>query len=463
MNYVFKHIKKNKIIYVIILLFLFIKLLMLNLYDAIWWDSAVYIGMGKYIYSIGNAGLWENLRPVVWPLILGFLWKTGLNVVLLGRILEIIFGALCVLLTYIIAERLFNKKIAILSSIFLALSPTFFFFNGIMLTEIVSTFFSLAAIYFFIENKHLISGVFFGVAFLARFLQILIFVSAFLVLLFYLDKKNIKNLSKVGVGFGIILLPYLVINQILYNDILFPFAQHIIITKNSGWLNHQPLNFYFFELFKENLFYLLSVLGVLLIFKNKDSNKKIIAAAFLLAFIFFNLIRQKEMRFLIILMPYMYILISLSIVYLFNKIQNDFYKTIFIIVIFLSLSYSAHNIYLYHQKESSKINPYAELESRFSEASGSIWVSNPVIAASSDKKIARLMYYPFFSKEKEKELAEDAKKADFVFLDLCDIGCKPNDLECEKGKHNLLLDLKQKLRIIYFSDNNGCEQYIFRK
>ena len=41
--------------------------------DDIWWDSAVYLGMGKHIYSLGEVGLWESSRPLIWPLILGFL------------------------------------------------------------------------------------------------------------------------------------------------------------------------------------------------------------------------------------------------------------------------------------------------------------------------------------------------------------------------------------------------------
>ena len=457
------YLKKNKLIFFIVLLFLVLKFLTLSIYKIVWWDAAVYIGMGKYIYSLGQIGLWEYTRPVVWPIILGFFWKIGLDTVLAGRIIEIAFGGLCILLTYKIAEKLLDKKTALLASMFLAISPTFFFFNGLMLTEIVSTFFALFALCFFIDKRYIISGIFFGMAFLTRFLQLLVFISLLLVMLFSMNKKNLVDLSKVIAGFFIVLLPFLILNQFLYNSFLFPFVQHITITKNSGWLNYQPLKFYFFELFKENLFYLLLVFSIVLIFKGKNLNKKITAAAFLLAFIFFNLIKQKEMRFLIILMPYMYMLISLPIIYLFDKLQNNAYRTAFIILITLSLTYSANNIYLYYQKESAKTSPYAELEGKFSDASGNIWVSSPIIAVSSDKRISRLLYYPFFDKEIKNDIAQDAENADFIFLDLCDIGCRPNDSECEKEKINLLINFRQKLKLIYSSKNNGCDQYIFKK
>ena len=179
----------NKKICIIILFFFFIKLFTLSYYNVVWWDSAVYIGMGKYIFSLGSSGLWESSRPILWPLILGLLWKSGLNPILSGRIAEIIFGSLCVLLTYLIGKKLFNEKTALLASVFLALSPTFFFFNGIMLTEAVSTFFVLLGVFFLIEKKHLISGIFFGMAFMARFLQIFVFLSVILIYLLYPDKK----------------------------------------------------------------------------------------------------------------------------------------------------------------------------------------------------------------------------------------------------------------------------------
>ena len=114
--------KDNFNITIIAVLFFVAKLLTLGFYKIVWWDSAVYIGMGKYIYSFGAAGLWEPLRPVMWPLILGVLWKADMNVILAGRILEIAIGSLCILLTYFIGKRVFNEKTGLLAAVFLALS-----------------------------------------------------------------------------------------------------------------------------------------------------------------------------------------------------------------------------------------------------------------------------------------------------------------------------------------------------
>jgi len=65
----------NFFLYSILIFFIISKILFLLYENNVWWDAAVYIGMGKYIFSLGDAGFWEASRPIVWPIILGFLWK----------------------------------------------------------------------------------------------------------------------------------------------------------------------------------------------------------------------------------------------------------------------------------------------------------------------------------------------------------------------------------------------------
>jgi len=103
----------------------------------IWWDSAVFLGMGKYIWSLGDSGLWEASRPLIWPFILGFFWKLGLNEIIAGKVIVILFSIGSVILTYLISYRLFDKKTALLSSLFLSIFPTYFLFANILQTEII--------------------------------------------------------------------------------------------------------------------------------------------------------------------------------------------------------------------------------------------------------------------------------------------------------------------------------------
>ena len=465
MNYALKHLKKNKIIYSIILLFFFFKLLTFSYYKTIWWDSAVYIGMGKYIYSLGNSGLWEDSRPIVWPLMLGFFWKIKLNPIFSGRILEIIFGSFCILLTYMIGDKVFNRKAAVLSSLFLAFSPAFFFFVGIMLTEIVSTCFVLLGVYFIIKKRYFFSGIFFGLAFMSRFLQLLAFAAVFLLLSVYSRKTKTKNLIKLIAGFGMVIIPFLILNQFLYNNMLFPFLQQFLLSRNSGWGNFQPISFYFIELFRENIFYLIFVAGLVLAIRDKDINKKLIASVFVVFFIFFNSIEQKEMRFIIILIPYMCLLMSYLIIKIFDKLKDAKIKNILIALIILSLVLSGIDIISFYKTESNKKNQYQTLQNKFQniDINNEVWVSNPVIPVLSNNKADKLIYYPYFSRENAESMIKNAGHADLIFLDSCDLACKLHDDKCEKTKTEFISALKQKLSIIYNSGADACEQFIFKK
>jgi len=469
MNLVFKHLNNNKAIYTIIFLFLFAKLVTLGNYKIVWWDSAVYIGMGKSIYSLGDSGLWEETRPLVWPLMLGFLWKIGLNPVFYGKALELAFGSLCIFLTYFIGKKLFGGKTASLASLFLALSPTFFFFNGIMLTEIVSTAFTLLAIYYLTEKKHFICGLFFGIAFLTRFLQLFAFI-AVLAAAFIFGKAHFKILKKILTGFIMAITPYFIINQILYGNLFYPFISQFFLAMGSGWHNYHPFSFYFIGLLRENFLYSLSFLGLFLAFRLKDINKKHLAVIFAVFFVFFNLIKQKEMRFLIILLPYMCLLASFSIFYFYNKLKSNAAREILAVIIILSFVFSIAAIIQYYKSEAGKANQYEYLQDKFREldANGVIWASNPIMFAVSDKKIAKLMYYPIFNREKKEELIMEMENSqmgmpDFVLIDSCDLECRPNDKACVDGKNELLNSLKQQLKIAYHSMIWDCEQMLLKK
>ena len=148
---------KSYIAFLLLFLFFISKIIVLFYQNNIWWDSAVYVGMGKYIFSWGNAGLWEASRPLVWPLILGFFWKLGFDIIVMGKLLVLLFGIGTIILTYLIAHELFDKKIALLSSLLLIFSPTFFLFNSVMLAGIPSAFFFLLGFYLFIKKHYPLS------------------------------------------------------------------------------------------------------------------------------------------------------------------------------------------------------------------------------------------------------------------------------------------------------------------
>lgn len=453
--------KEYLFLHLILSLFFLANLALLLFGNNVWWDAAVYIGMGKYIFSLGSSGLWESSRPVVWPLILGFIWKLNLNIVLFGKLISLLFSLGILTLSYFIAKEIFSRKTANLSVFLLALTPTFFFFSKTMLSEIISTFFVLLAVYLFIKKNYLLSGLFFGMAFMARFVQMIPFLTV--IILFSIcnknDKKFIKHLFNIIAGFLIPVAPYLLLNYLLYGSPLLPFFEQVFLTKNTGWMWLEPWWFYLQELFRENFLYIFAFFGIYYAFRDKaDHKKSIIFFLFSIPLLFFILIPHKEMRFLIAVMPFMYMIASYGILRFFES--NKKLKALSYLLIILLAVNSPILIYSNEKMEMEKKGSLVFQDYIKNENIGNIWISNPAYAVYSDKKIDTLIYYPAFNKEKIEFLNSNLQNADTILLDTCDIPCHPNELECPAEKEKLINNIKSQFKTDYSRKYGNCEQLI---
>ena len=138
---------------VLILVFIVLEFNYLFIKSDLIWDASVYIGMGKYIYSSGKSGLWESSRPLIWPLIVGFFWKINLDYIFWAKFITVLLGIGCIVLVYIISKEIFDNRIGFYTALFFAMSPTFFLFGNIPLSDIPSTFFFIVGNIFFCSKK----------------------------------------------------------------------------------------------------------------------------------------------------------------------------------------------------------------------------------------------------------------------------------------------------------------------
>ncbi|MBI2523059.1 glycosyltransferase family 39 protein [Candidatus Woesearchaeota archaeon] len=439
-------------------IFLIIKLFSLFVVADVWWDSAVYLGMGKYIYSLGEIGLWEDSRPLIWPLILGFFWKIGLDAIFFGKLLVVLFSLGILTITYLIALDVFNKKVAIISALFLAFSQTFFLFSNILHAEIPSTFFILLGFYCFLRKKYSLSGLFLGIAFMARFFQLFAFIPLALILfyLFIRKKMSYKGLFYFSLFFLIPTIPYFILNQFLYGNILHPFLLQSFMTKYTGWVFYQPFYFYFVSLVKENVLVLFSIIALVFIFKRPSLKSFSLALLFLFLFVPYNLVAHKEMRLLIPALPFLYILTGYGLFYFINAFKkNKNLLLSLLLVIFLVLSIPNVKFDKYEDNLDLFYN-YMNNE----EIKDGLWISNPSFIAYSNKK-AELIYYPLYNSEKIDDLATDLNNANRVLINTCDIPCPPYDLSCEQKHMGFLNLLKKEFMLILQEKHGSCEYYIF--
>ena len=451
--------KQHKLFLLIFLLFLIAKIFSLFVAHDIWWDSSVYVGMGKYIYSFGNIGVWEPSRPIIWPLILGLFWKLGLDYIFFGKLLVTLFSLGILLLTYLIAHELFDRKIAVIAALFLSLSSTFFVFGNILHSEIPSTFFVLLGFYFFVKKKYTFSGLFLGIAFMTRFFQIFAVVPLIL-FLFYLamkKKESFNVLLYFLLLFIIPVIPYLILNYFLYNNIFYPFLLQSWMSKYTGWVFSQPFYFYFVELVKENVLVLFSIIGLIFIFKKYNAEKISFVLVFLFLFIPYNLIAHKEMRLLMTALPFLYILTSYGIFYFigfFKKNKNLLLSLLLIIFLILNVPKLRFDKY---DNNLDMFYDYVENE----KISNGLWISNPAFIAYSENK-AELIYYPLYNSEKIDSLISNIDNAKHVLINTCDLlPCPNSDNICNQKHDDFINLLKERFDLKFYNKYDSCEYYIF--
>jgi hypothetical protein len=466
----------NKKIF-IIFSFLFISSIAITLYSfnykGIWWDEAVYIGMGKYIASGGIMGLWEMFRPPLLPLIYSFLFKLNIPLLIAGKIIVILFSLASVWITYRLAEAI-KKDSGIFASIFLVATPVFFFFTKFAITDIISVFFCLLSLLFYSKNKYFWVGISIGFAFLLRFPQGLILLPMGIVVILDTYNKNLKTWFYdsfyrgilIILGFFIIALPYFISNYLLYGGLLKPLVAANNIVSWSGVHYNLGIFYYIKELFLTAPFLYLSFIFPFFIIKkdffiNEKAKKffRAILITFFIYFIYFSWQSHKELRYSVAFIPYLAILSSVSVLFLL-KFFNRAVKIIVIIIIitsFLLVLYKATPFI-----KNDNIDPYISINNYFSKMNGN-YISttpNPVIFGS--VKISKI----FDSVDNFNDAFTNNKELDGVIINSCDIYCPEKNIadSCYKD----LIIINNKLNDfsypkIYEKSFNKCTFSIYQK
>lgn len=219
--------------------FVLAQLLVLSKYRLVIWDEAVYIGIGKYLYSLGSGGLVEPIRPLGLPLLLGSFWKLGIGSIMAYRILALSFAAAALIMTYLLGRQLFGNAAALFAAALVAFSPSFFASSAMILTDIPSVAFALAAVYMLVKGRYVLSGLFGSAAFLFRFPHLLIIVAMAVTIIIggKCKKAAFASLFRFSAPFLAVVAAVLAANFLLYWQIYglsAPFAPFFCCCLASG-------------------------------------------------------------------------------------------------------------------------------------------------------------------------------------------------------------------------------------
>lgn len=341
----------NKILFCILALAILIRIYYFFKLGSqpIWWDEGDYLSIPKvWSLSMAKPEWWSHftgMRPLLMPIIWFFFMKLNLGELVMRFFTLLVPSILTVYLVYAVARDMYNKKIALISGFIMSVYWVHLFYTFRLLTDIPALFLGMLTIYYFYsvyiikgEKKGLYLSILFGVlAFAARFPHASVLFTCFL-FLFLIQKtsffKSRLNWKAIFILF-LLLSPYII--YFVYNNFyafqfylgptaasiktpypeaiknifgLFPFLFSPSQSEASSIFTNIFLIFLFFGIF--SLYELF--LGFDILWKQQD--KKLNADFFIFLWIIIQLvvyvivIRAANDRWLLMLMPALFILIA---------------------------------------------------------------------------------------------------------------------------------------------------------
>lgn len=445
---------EKNLILIIIFGFLLLQLIFYQPRDVTW-DEAVYLGMAKHIASEG--GLWEPLRPPIFPGIISVSEFLGIDSAVFSRIAVLLLSIGCLYLVYLVGKEIFDEKIGLAAMFILAFTPLFFGYSIMILTGIPSTFFALLAIYFFVKEKFAFSGFFSVIALLFRFPQGLVLAVLGILVL---HRRNLKNIAEFCVGASPLII-YLMINQIVYGSAILPFQMGAAMIKGVFlWIYKQGILYYWIGLLKQNFLVIFSIPFFVIYFLKKKFDLKInlLIVLFALFAIYFTQHPHKEFRYALIFLPYLAILSAAGMFYLksvFNKKSGRQTAALILAGLFVIFFFSAANginsiTKSFEQKGFDELKYYFEGR----EIEGVVLTSDPRIVMFVDNKVIPL-YYSF--EIMEEIYAENREEAGAVVYIEYNFPCREGDEYCNGLKKSFFDRLNNELDLDF--DKEGV--YIF--
>jgi 4-amino-4-deoxy-L-arabinose transferase-like glycosyltransferase len=322
--------------------------LLLNLgYMSIQWDEAPHLYSGvllsrgqpqEYITTYGYYPPLYDLLTTGYFLVFGASAASG-------RLVAVTFSLLAVWLMFEFANRTYGPKNALVASIILGTMPAFFWLSRVAMLETMLMFFFSLSLFFFLswmrfnQNKALIlCGVVMGVGFLAKY-QILVagIVMVAAILLLHRDKLRLK-LSKfalLAIIAVVVIVPWvLIIAQI---NGLNKLGELLYVIQEGGqdralYSARFPLPiFYLVEMtwpFNDipvhpiSLpIYILGLFGLGLWAYRRKSEDKFFLLWFIVVYVFFTLVPNKQWRYVTPLFPVLAISASNFIMFLYGKLS----------------------------------------------------------------------------------------------------------------------------------------------
>ncbi len=473
--------KKDFLLFSLLLLF-FLGLcifFILTRHHDIHWDEAVYISMGKYLYSLGTEGLFESIRPLGLPLVLGFFWMIGLGEIFVYQTIIFLFALGTLLLVYLLGKELFSFEAGLFAALILVLTPVFFQNSISIMTEIPATFFVLLSLFLFVTQKNpFLIGLAAATAFLFRFPAGLLLPTLFFLLFIRHEhsRKKIIDCCFFAIGSMTALFPFFAFNYFQYRldtatffDAIFRplilgggHAANPAHAVSGLWQN---TFYYVIELVRNNPLLLLGFFGGIffLFSKEEKRNHCLLFVPLFIFFVYFTSIVNKQLRFAVLFLPFLALFTGDVLQRILTFIPGNLKKIMFCLILFyplLTFSFfpTLTLVYRFYPQEPLAIeNEYYSYFTGYSDVT--LLTTEPYFTAYSDGLLA----HPYYNNLTDAAEIYDKYKddADYVVFTSDFYPC--TDAICLEQLSLLYEEIALSHTLVYSQEWNGQKRLIFQK
>ncbi len=173
-----------------ILVFFLCKLHDVNL-PYYWDEMGVYVPAAFHMKDAGHISLlpgsldplFSRGHPLLFTFCNALVFKSFGETITVGHLFALFLGIITLVLFFIIAKKLFNKKVAFFATVLLSVQPIFYSLSLQLLPEMMLTFFTLGCIYGILKKKWTLYSIFGSLAMMTKESAIVIPATALILLI----------------------------------------------------------------------------------------------------------------------------------------------------------------------------------------------------------------------------------------------------------------------------------------
>lgn len=459
-----KSIKNNKRITALLTIFIAIQIAIL--YNTagknLGWDPSVYVAMGKYIYTLGEIGMWEPLRPILIPIILGFFWTLGLPMLTTAPIINATISTAAIIAIYHMTKNLYNKETGFYTAATIITTYTYIFHTTQIETTILASLLIFTTIFLAIKQKFLASGITTSLAFLTRYPSAIIgpAIVTYLAIENTIRKEKtqntLKNITSYAAGVLTLLIPFLAFNHFYYGNWLQPITSGL----QTPLLNpetHLYGVYYITNLIQNNPLLILGPIGIATAIYRKETKYTAFITAILFLYTMHEYFPHKETRYAIIFLPILALFTAKTIQEIQKRqkyIEEIQFKNLLTIILAISLLTSGYTAYNEHswvnEERENYYQQFTELEAN------TIGGNEPQIAVYGDFKYINLPV-GYINQVYE----QHQNQFDYIGIDTC-AWYEIHGEETQQEQQEFKEYLNENHEKVYTQETENCQRYIYK-